>query len=220
MVKLSSLPTIKRLPSYLHIVEAAHREGKEYISGTVIAEELELEPIQVRKDLAITGIVGKPRLGFPVARLIEAIERFLDWNNNHRAVIVGAGHLGTALMGYAEFSRHGLAILAAFDADPSKVGTRINDIEVFAASTLEAKIAELDVELAILTVPSPHAQVIAESLVDAGIKAIWNYTNAKLKLPKSIIVQKEDLSSGYAVLSVKIARSRRAAKEGAKRFSR
>jgi redox-sensing transcriptional repressor len=220
MVKLSSLPTIKRLPSYLHIVEAAHREGKEYISGTVIAEELELEPIQVRKDLAITGIVGKPRLGFPVARLIEAIERFLDWNNNHRAIIVGAGHLGTALMGYSEFSRHGLSILAAFDADPAKVGTRINDIEVYAASTLEAKIAELDVELAILTVPSPHAQAIAESLVEAGIKAIWNYTNAKLKLPKSIIVQKEDLSSGYAVLSVKIARSRTAAKESAKRFTR
>jgi redox-sensing transcriptional repressor len=220
MVKLSSLPTIKRLPSYLHIVEAAHREGKEYISGTVIAEELELEPIQVRKDLAITGIVGKPRLGFPIARLIEAIERFLDWNNNHRAIIVGAGHLGTALMGYSEFSRHGLSILAAFDADPTKVGTKINDIEVFAASTIEAKIAELDVELAILTVPSPHAQAIAESLVEAGIKAIWNYTNAKLKLPKSIIVQKEDLSSGYAVLSVKIARSRNAAKEGAKRFPR
>lgn len=220
MIKLSSLPTIKRLPSYLHIVEAAHREGKEYISGTVIADELELEPIQVRKDLAITGIVGKPRLGFPVARLIEAIERFLDWNNNHRAILVGAGHLGTALMGYTEFSRHGLSILAAFDADPTKVGTRINNIEVYAASTLSAKIAELDVELAILTVPSPHAQQIAESLVEAGIKAIWNYTNAKLKLPRNVIVQNEDLSSGYAVLSVKIARMRNAGKDNAKRFTR
>jgi redox-sensing transcriptional repressor len=220
MIKLSSLPTIKRLPGYLHIVETAYREGKEYISGTVIAEELELEPIQVRKDLAITGIVGKPRLGFPVARLIEAIERFLDWNNNHRAILVGAGHLGTALMGYTEFPRHGLNILAAFDAAPAKVGSRINDIEVFALDQLVTRISELDVELAILTVPSPFAQDMAETLVKAGIKAIWNYTNVKLKLPRSIIVQKEDLSSGYAVLSVKIARMRSGNKDGGKRFPR
>ena len=220
MIKLSSLPTIKRLPAYLHIVEAAHREGKEYISGTVIAEELELEPIQVRKDLAITGIVGKPRLGFPVARLIDAIERFLDWNNNHRAVLVGVGNLGTALMGYSEFSRHGLSILAAFDADPVKVGSVINNIKVLPVSQLSDKIAELDVELAILTVPSPFAQDMAETLMYAGIKAIWNYTNVKLKVPRDVIVQKEDLSSGYAVLSVKIARMRNSAKENPKRFGR
>ncbi len=220
MIKLSSLPTIKRLPAYLHIVEAAHREGKEYISGTVIAEELELEPIQVRNDLAITGIVGKPRLGFPVARLIDAIERFLDWNNNHRAVLVGVGNLGTALMGYSEFSRHGLSILAAFDADPVKVGSVINNIKVLPVSQLSDKIAELDVELAILTVPSPFAQDMAETLMYAGIKAIWNYTNVKLKVPRDVIVQKEDLSSGYAVLSVKIARMRNSAKENPKRFGR
>jgi redox-sensing transcriptional repressor len=102
-MKLASQPTIKRLPSYLHVVEAAAQEGRAYISGTVIAEELELEPIQVRKDLAVTGIIGKPRIGFPVNELIDAINRFLDWHEVHHAVLVGAGHLGSALMGYAEF---------------------------------------------------------------------------------------------------------------------
>lgn len=207
-LKLSSLPTIKRLPTYLHVVETAMRDGREFISGTVIAEELELEPIQVRKDLALTGIVGKPRVGFPVGGLIEAINRFLDWNNNHRAVLIGTGHLGTALMGYPEFRRHGMSILAAFDSSVEKIGTHINNIEVFDLQKLEAKISELDIELAILTVPSQVAQEICDLIVKSGIKAIWNYTNVKLKVPKNVIVQKEDLSSGYAVLSVKMARTR------------
>jgi redox-sensing transcriptional repressor len=207
-VKLSSLPTIKRLPSYLHIIEAAQRDEKEYISGTVIADELELEPIQVRKDLAITGIVGKPRIGFPVGELIEAITHFLDWHHNHRAVLVGAGNLGTALMGYSEFTRHGLSILAAFDADPEKIGTEVNGISVSSFEDAKRLIPELGVELAILTVPSDFAQQVAEMLIHAGITAIWNFTNVKLKVPRGVIVQKEDLSSGYAVLSVKMARSR------------
>ncbi|KGE73649.1 redox-sensing transcriptional repressor Rex [Spirochaeta lutea] len=207
-VKLSSLPTIKRLPSYLHIIEAAQREGKEYISGTVIADELELEPIQVRKDLAITGIVGKPRIGFPVGELIDAITHFLDWHHNHRAVLIGAGNLGTALMGYSEFTRHGLTILAAFDVDTAKFDKSINDITVHPFDDIPKMIPELGVELAILTVPSDFAQQTAEILIQSGIKAIWNFTNVKLKVPSGIIVQKEDLSSGYAVLSVKMARSR------------
>jgi redox-sensing transcriptional repressor len=205
-VKLASLPTIKRLPSYLHVVESARKEGREYISGTIIAEELELEPIQVRKDLAITGIVGKPRIGFPVVELIEAINTFLEWNKTHRAIIVGAGHLGTALMGYSEFKRHGMSILAAFDPDSGKIGSTINGIPVFSLNQMVNKIRELEVEIAILTVPSDQSQAVAELLVKAGIRAIWNFTNVKLKVPQNIVVQKEDLSSGYAVLAVKMAR--------------
>lgn len=207
-VKLASVPSIKRLPGYLHIIEAALREGREYISGTVIAEELELEPIQVRKDLAITGISGKPRLGFPVGELIEAITKFLDWHHSHKAVLVGVGNLGSALAGYGEFKRHGMHILAAFDADSSKVGKKLHGIEVFPIERMKDLIPELGIELAVLTVPSHSAQKTTEDLIQTGIKAIWNFTNVKLKVPKDIIVQKEDLSSGYAVLSVKIARSR------------
>lgn len=210
-VKLASMPTIRRLPSYLHVVESALKEGKEFISGTIIAEELELEPIQVRKDLAITGIVGKPRIGFPVQELIDAINGFLEWDKTHRAIIVGAGHLGTALMGYSEFKRHGMSILAAFDPDSKKVGSTINGIPVFSLNQMMNKIHELDVEIAALTVPSDQAQVVAELLVKAGIRAIWNFTNVKLKVPSHIVVQKEDLSSGYAMLAVKLARMNKGA---------
>lgn len=202
--KLASLPTIKRLPSYLHIVEAAKREGREYISGTVIAEELELEAIQVRKDLAVTGIVGKPRVGFPVDELIQAINAFLRWDSNTPAILVGAGHLGTALMGYVEFPRHGLNIVAAFDKDIAKIGSTINKTPVYSTDRMAEVIADLGIQVAILTVPGAHAQVVADALIESGISAIWNFTNMKLKVPPDIIVQKEDLSSGYAVLSVKV----------------
>lgn len=202
--KLASLPTIKRLPSYLHVIENAQREGAEFISGTVIAEELELEPIQVRKDLAITGIVGKPRIGFPVQELIDAIYSFLHWDQDHRAVIVGAGSLATALLGYPEFPRRGLSIAAAFDVADAKVGGTIYGKPVYHLSELPDRIAELRTSIAILTVPSAVAQEVAEKVIDAGITAIWNFTNVKLKVPAGVLVQKEDLSSGYAVLSVKI----------------
>ena len=202
--KPASLPTIKRLPSYLHIVEAAHREGREYISGTVIADELELEPIQVRKDLAVTGIVGTPRRGFPVRELIDCINSFLRWNEPTDAVLVGAGNLGTALMGYGEFQKHGLNIIAAFDPDKKKAGSVINDVPVYSLNQMQDRVQDSGVRLAILTVPGEHAQVVSDLLIQSGIRAIWNFTNVKLKVPEHVIVQKEDLSSGYAVLSVKV----------------
>ncbi|MFW5801762.1 MAG: redox-sensing transcriptional repressor Rex [Spirochaeta sp.] len=200
----ASLPTIKRLPSYLQIIETARNEGREYISGTVIAEELELEPIQVRKDLAVTGIVGKPRVGFSVNELVEAISSFLRWNQINRAILLGSGHLGTALMGYTEFRRHGLSIIAAFDTSPNRHNLVINDTRIHPLEELEDFISKQKPEIAILTVPSSVAQQTVDKVIAAGIKAIWNFTNVKLKVPSSVVVQKEDLSSGYAVLSVKM----------------
>ena len=202
--KVASAPTIKRLPSYLYVIENAGREGLDYISATRIAGELEIEPIQVRKDLAVTGIVGKPRIGFRVAELIHAINAFLTWDRKHQAIIVGAGNLGSALMGYPEFKRHGMSIIAAFDTDEAKVGENIHGIPVHKVDDLATKSRKLGVQIALLTVPSEQAQKMACFLVDAGIQAIWNFTNIKLKVPDEVIVQKEDLSSGYAVLSVKL----------------
>jgi redox-sensing transcriptional repressor len=203
-VKVSYAPSVRRLPSYLHIIRQADRSRDPYISGTVIAQELNLEPIQVRKDLAITGIVGKPKKGYPVEELIKAIERYLGWDQNHDAVLVGAGNLGSALMGYQEFRRHGLRMVAAFDTDPQKVGSQVHGVPVRAMEDLESGIREIKADIAILTVPSPFAQSTAETLVRAGITSIWNFTNTKLKVPDDIIVQREDLSSGYALLSVQM----------------
>ena len=200
--KIVAAPSIRRLPSYLHIVRQAQRDGFEYISGTVIAQELNLEPIQVRKDLSITGIIGKPKKGYPIHALVAAIEHFLDWDSIRDAVLVGAGNLGSAPTGYQEFHFHGLNVVAAFDRDPKKVGTTVHGVPVLSMDTIELQVRNLGVRMAILTVPFSSAQESADALVRAGITAIWNFTNVKLKVPDHVVVQKEDLSSGYAMLCV------------------
>jgi redox-sensing transcriptional repressor len=201
-LKVSFGPSIRRLPSYLHIIRSAQSSGNPFISGTVIANELNLEPIQVRKDLAITGIIGKPKKGYPVDDLVDAIERYLGWNNQNNAVVVGAGNLGSALSGYQEFKNHGLNIIAAFDTDPAKVGLTTHGVPIYHLDSLEKIVPTIGAEIAILTVPSPFANSTCESIIKSGIRAIWNFTNIKLKVPSGVTVWREDLSSGYAMLSV------------------
>lgn len=200
--KIPAAPSVRRLPSYLYIVQQAYSNNQEYISGTVIAQELRLEPIQVRKDLAITGIAGRPKKGYPTGELMNAINRFLGWDTIQKAVIVGAGNLGTALAGYQEFRLHGIDMAAAFDNDETKIGTTIHGVLVHPLTALEKQIRRTGAKIAILTVPSEHAQVAADRIVAAGITAIWNFTNRKLSLPDHVVVQKEDLTSGFALLSV------------------
>jgi redox-sensing transcriptional repressor len=161
-----------------------------------------LESIQVRKDLAITGIMGRPKRGYPVAALIRAIERFLRWESAQDAVLVGAGSLGTALLGYREFQFHGLNIMAAFDKNPEKIGAVIHGVKVLPADTMEIQVHNFGVKIAILTVPLFAAQETAEVLIRAGVEGIWNFTSLKLKVPETVAVQEEDLSSGYAMLCV------------------
>jgi redox-sensing transcriptional repressor len=201
--KVSYAPSVRRLPSYLLIAKQAFDAGDEYISGTLIAGELSLEPIQVRKDLAITGISGRPKRGYPVGPLITAIESYLNWDRRVDAVLVGAGNLGSALVGFPGFKQHGLHIIAAFDADPGKTGKIIHDATIYSMEDLGTRIPGLGVLMAVLTVPSGMAQAVADQLVTAGIKAIWNFTNVKIKVPEDVVVQNEDLSSGYAMLSMK-----------------
>ena len=200
--KIAAAPSIRRLPSYLHIIRQAERDGNEYISGTIIAQELNLEPIQVRKDLSITGIIGKPKKGYPIHALVAAIEHFLGWDSIRDAVLVGVGNLGSALIGYQEFHFHGLNVVAAFDVDAKKIGASVHGVPILAFDSVETEVKKLGVGMAILTVPSSSAQETADALVRGGITAIWNFTNVKLKVPDNIVVQKEDLSSGYAMLCV------------------
>jgi redox-sensing transcriptional repressor len=186
----------------LRIIKQIRDEGFDYISGTAIARELNLEPIQVRKDLAITGIMGIPKRGFPVLPLIVAIERFLGWNLKRTAFIIGAGNLATALTGYQEFKFHGLDFLAAFDTDRMKIGSEIHGVHVYALDDLPRVAEEMNVQIAVLTVPSACAQQTADICVQNNIKAIWNFTKAKIKTPNDVVIQHEDLSSGFALLSV------------------
>src|SRR5512138_3298488 len=115
-VQKAGLACVKRLPAYLQLLRVLDAEGHEYVSGTVLAGTHNLESVIVRKDLAVTGIAGTARLGFKVRDLIAAIEKFLGWDNQAKAVLVGVGNLGSALLGYRGFDHFGLRIAGAFDA--------------------------------------------------------------------------------------------------------
>jgi redox-sensing transcriptional repressor len=203
-IKILAAPSIRRLPSYLRAIRRLANGGDGFISATVIAEELSLEPIQVRKDLALTGINGSPRRGYPVDGLIDAIERFLGWAKPQDAILVGAGHLGSALLGYQELASHGLHIVAAFDINSKKIGRRIYGTPIFSIDSMEINIRNFGAKISILTVPGIAAQSSADLLARSGIEGIWNFTSVKLRVPDTITVIDEDISSGYAMLSVSL----------------
>jgi len=203
-LKNFSASTVRRLPSYLPVIRDLQQEGKDFVSAAAIAEVLELDPVQVRKDLAMTGIAGTPQKGFPDEDIILAIEHYLGWDSTSDIILVGAGNVGSALLGYKEFSLHGLNIIAAFDVDHRKIGARIHNIHILNAKTMDIQIRNFKVKMAILTVPADCAQETANILVSAGIEGIWNFTNVKLKVPENVVVQQEDLSAGYAMLRVKM----------------
>ena len=196
-------PTLRRLPVYYQYVKN-HRAQEAHVSCTQIAEALSQKPIQVRKDLEIAGAIGKPRLGYPVAELVDILETFLGYRRVDDAFLVGAGHLGLALLGYEGFKERGLNIVAAFDSDPEKVGHRAHGKEILPIGKLEKLVERMKIPIGILTVPAPEAQRVADLMVGAGIKAIWNFAPVHIHVPEDIIVQHENLASSLVVLSKKL----------------
>lgn len=197
-------PTLRRLPVYHNYLKKLDGSGLRSISCTKIAEDLHLTPIQVRKDLAYTGIVGKPKTGYEVSTLCSAIEAFLGWNNTKEAMLFGAGHLGLALLSYAGFANYGLEIIAALDPDPAKQGPGPRNKEILPLQKGADLIRRMHIKLAILAVPEAAAQATADLCVACGIKAIWNFAPVKIAVPADVIVQHENLASSLAVLSKKL----------------
>lgn len=204
--KVSKVPTIRRLPTYLHKLSEMRKSGVTIVGAPELARYMKSSEIVIRKDLAVTGVAGQPGVGYKVKELIEAIKRFLRWDNTSEAILVGAGSLGSALLGYDGFDEYGLQILAAFDASPEKIGSRIHGKEVFDVARLPELTERLQVKMGIICVPADFAQTVAEQMVQGGIKAIWNFANVSLKVPDDVVVQREALAGGLAVLSVKLHR--------------
>jgi redox-sensing transcriptional repressor len=198
------IPTVKRFPSYLRILRQCQGEGMEFISATVLAEELGLKPIQVRKDISYTGIEGKPKVGFVVSELIDYITHSLGWDNATKALIVGVGNLGKAISMYEGFAAYGLSIVAAFDSDPGKIGTKVGELTVKSMDELKPFIESSGISIAVITVPASSAQSVADTLVECGIKGIWNFAPKDLKIPGDVVMQRTDLATSFAVLSVKM----------------
>lgn len=200
-------PTLRRLPLYHRYLKGVQEHGSEYISCTAIGLELKLDPTQVRKDLEATGAVGRPKVGYPLMPLMQAIEAFLGWNNTNEAFLVGAGSMGAALLGYRKFEECGLKIVAAFDADPAKIGTQIHDKPVLPMDKLANLAMRMHILIGIITVPAPAAQGVADQMVEGGIRAIWNFAPIRLRMPEGVIVHNEDLYCSLASLSQKLAKA-------------
>ncbi len=203
-LKILNLPAIRRFPTYLHILKRLDTSDMEYVSTAELIDRLDFEAVLIRKDLAGLGLKGVPRRGYPLKALINAIESYLGWNKDDEAFLIGSGALGHALLGYEQFSDRGLKIVAAFDSDESKCGSEISGKPVFSMTKLENLTARMGIRIALLCVPWHEAQQVADQLVEAGIKAIWNFTAQELDLPEGVICHNENLMSSLAVFSVKM----------------
>ncbi len=199
-----SKATIARMPLYLHLLQEENTKGVKYISSSVIAQNISVSSVLVRKDLAlVSSEPGRPRLGFVVSRLIVDIEKFLGYNNVTDAIVVGAGGLGRAFLGYEGFKSNGLNIVAAFDVNESLIGAKVADKPILAMDGLEAFVKEHGIRIGIITVPKDAAQGVLTRMVDAGIKAVWNFAPAPLRAPKEVILKTEDLAASLAILAGK-----------------
>lgn len=199
------VPTLRRLPSYLAYLKSLQSAGRDVVSCTHIADHLGLDPTQVRKDIQAAGVLGKPKVGYYLPALIEGIEAVLGWNNVSEAFLVGAGSLGTALMGYEGFRDHGLNIVAAFDTDPEKIGTEIHGKKVLPLKKLPNLVERMHIQIGIITVPGLQAQEVATMMTDAGIVAVWNFAPAHIEVPEGTILENVQLAASLAVLSSKLA---------------
>ena len=193
-------PTLRRLPWYLSNIKLMKEKGEQYVSSTQISKEINMDASQIAKDLSYVNISGRTRVGYNIDALIEVLESFLGFTNMHKAFLFGVGSLGAALLRDSGLHHFGLEIVAAFDVNPELVGKDLNGIPIFHSDDFEAKMKEYDVNIGVLTVPINIAQEITDKMVDGGIKAVWNFTPFRIRVPENIVVQNTSLYAHLAVM--------------------
>ena len=193
-------PTLRRLPWYLSNIKLMKEKGEQYVSSTQISKEINIDASQIAKDLSYVNISGRTRVGYNIDALIEVLESFLGFTHMHKAFLFGVGSLGAALLRDSGLHHFGLEIVAAFDVNPELVGKDLNGIPIFHSDDFEAKMKEYDVNIGVLTVPINIAQEITDKMVDGGIKAVWNFTPFRIRVPENIVVQNTSLYAHLAVM--------------------
>jgi redox-sensing transcriptional repressor len=189
-----SRASVGRLSLYLRRLENLLREGTSKVSSSQLGEALGVSDAQVRKDLAYLGNLGHPGIGYAIPELIAAIRRVLGIDRDWPAALVGVGNLARALLRYQGFVERGFRFVALFDVDPSKIGQRIEGLEVHPPEAMPAVIAATRAELGVLTVPSEASQDMAEALIAAGVRGLLNFTPQVLRLPPEVSVVSVDLT--------------------------
>ena len=183
---------IRRLPLYLRALTILGKQGQTITSSHELGSLLDISPAQIRKDLSYFGEFGKQGMGYEVEFLASQLKRILQVNHGWDVAVVGVGDLGRALISHAGFKRWKFRVVAVFDRDPRIVGQRLGNLTVRDVADLHRTIRDLGIKLAIIAVPTDEAQTVADSLVEAGVKAILNYAPACLTVPQHIHVQSID----------------------------
>jgi redox-sensing transcriptional repressor len=199
--KKAPLPILRRLSIYHELLTAMKERHVETISSTVISEAVEYKPIQVRKDLQNTGLAGKPKIGFRVDDLLEAIKRYVGWSKPHKAILFGVGNLGTALLNFPWLSEYGLQFVAGFDAAPQRSNILVNNIPIHHISYFQKYAKHQSVDIAVIAVPIAAAQDVANMVAAAGVPGIWNFSLIHLKVPPHALVVNASFTESLAMLT-------------------
>jgi redox-sensing transcriptional repressor len=183
-----SLGVAARLSRYLQVLTQARKMGKETISSQELSEYTHVNSTQIRRDLSGFGKFGKRGVGYNVDSLVSQIRKILRTSGQHNIALFGAGHLGRAIASSDIFADHGFRVVAIFDFDRSKVGEEINGVKVRHTEDVKSVVEEEDIVVGVLAVPTAAAQELADSLVEAGVKIIFNYSEALLQVPPEVTV--------------------------------
>ena len=196
-----SRQALQRMPLYLQYLITLREGGKTEVSAPFLAEHFGFTEIQVRKDLAAASSVqGKPKVGFRLLPLIQDIQDVLGFKTDNKAVVVGAGSMGTALLSYKGFREYGIKVTAGFDNKKALIGTEIAGITVYDVRDLKSYCKNSGVNIGIITVPSSDAQNVCDLMVKAGIRAIWNFAQIHLNAPKGVLIYNENMAASLAIL--------------------
>ena len=193
-------PALRRLPWYLAYVKLLKKKGETHVSSTQIAKKINVSSTQIAKDLSYVDISGKTRVGYDVDSLIDVLQDFLGFMSTHRAILFGVGSLGAALLSDSGLEQFGLKILAGFDVKDSVVNTEINRIPVFHADDFVEKNRIIKADIGVLTVPPEIAQQTADYMVSGGIRAVWNFTPFRIRVPENIVLQNTSMYAHLAVM--------------------
>lgn len=192
--------TLKRLPMYLRFLTSISVAEYPNISATAIADALGYYDVQVRKDLAAVSSGGRPKTGYVTENLIKDIQKFLGYDKQKYAVLVGAGNLGHALLSYEGFKKYGLEISAAFDIDEKLWGECIHGKQIFSVDDMEEYCKNHSITFGIISSPAKPAQDIANKLVKIGVKSILNFAPVNLRVPEDVMVENVDIASSVVLL--------------------
>jgi redox-sensing transcriptional repressor len=183
-----SLGVAARLARYLQVLTQAKKEGKETVSSQELSDWTHVNSTQIRRDLSGFGKFGKRGVGYNVDSLVSQIRKILRTAGQHNIALFGAGHLGKAIASSDIFADHGFRVVAIFDADTRKVGSKVGSQAVRHVDDLRQVVEDEDIVVAVLAVPTQAAQPLADDLVDAGVKIIFNYSEALLQVPPEVTV--------------------------------